>query len=57
MGQIGVYTGWLEEIAAGSRSQITAFDWIGMIFDLLRASGGAEPGVWTDLRKSADQRR
>ena len=31
VGQIGVYTGWLEEIAAGSRSQITAFDWIGMI--------------------------
>ena len=31
VGQIGVYTGWLAEIAAGSRSAITAFDWLGLV--------------------------
>ena len=32
VGQIGVYTGWLNDIAAGSRSSVTAFDWIGLLF-------------------------
>lgn len=32
VGQIGVYTGWLNDIAAGSKSAVTAFDWIGLIF-------------------------
>ena len=31
VGQIGVYTGWVSEIEAGTRSAITAFDWIGLI--------------------------
>ncbi len=31
VGQIGVYTGWLDEIAAGTRAAITAFDWIGLV--------------------------
>ena len=31
LGQIGVYTGWLNDIAAGSKSAITAFDWIGLV--------------------------
>lgn len=31
VGQIGVYTGWLNDIAAGSKTAITAFDWIGLI--------------------------
>lgn len=31
VGQIGVYTGWLNDIAAGSKSAITAFDWLGLI--------------------------
>lgn len=31
VGQIGVYTGWLSEIAAGSRAAIGATDWIGLI--------------------------
>ena len=32
VGQIGVYTGWLNDIAAGLKSSITAFDWIGLLF-------------------------
>lgn len=31
VGQIGVYTGWLEGIAAGTKEAITSMDWIGLI--------------------------
>lgn len=31
VGQIGVYTGWLNDIAAGTKSAVTAFDWLGLI--------------------------
>ncbi len=31
VGQIGVYTGWLNDIASGMRSSITAMDWIGLV--------------------------
>lgn len=31
VGQIGVYTGWVQDIEAGTRSAITVTDWIGLI--------------------------
>lgn len=31
VGQIGVYTGWLNDIANGSKIAISMFDWIGLI--------------------------
>lgn len=31
VGQIGVYTGWLNDIAAGTKSAITAWDWMGLL--------------------------
>lgn len=31
VGQIGVYTGWLNDIAAGVKDAITAFDWLGLV--------------------------
>lgn len=31
VGQIGVYTGWLNDIAAGTKSAITAMDWLGLV--------------------------
>ncbi len=31
VGQIGVYTGWLTDIAAGTKTAITALDWMGLI--------------------------
>ncbi len=31
VGQIGVYTGWVNDIAEGSKAAITAFDWVGLI--------------------------
>lgn len=31
VGQIGVYTGWVNDIANGTKAAITAMDWIGLI--------------------------
>ena len=31
VGQIGVYTGWVKDIAEGAKLSITAMDWIGLI--------------------------
>jgi len=31
VGQIGVYTGWTQAVEAGTKTAITAFDWIGLI--------------------------
>ena len=31
VGQIGVYSGWLTDIAAGTKAAMTAMDWIGLI--------------------------
>lgn len=31
VGQIGVYTGWVSDIAAGTKAAITVFDWIGLV--------------------------
>ncbi len=31
VGQIGVYTGWLDDIAAGTKTAILPMDWIGLI--------------------------
>ena len=31
VGPIGVYTGWVNDVATGARAAITSFDWAGMI--------------------------
>ena len=31
VGQIGVYTGWVSDIAAGTKASITAMDWTGLV--------------------------
>ena len=31
VGQIGVYSGWINEIAEGTRAAITGFDWAGLV--------------------------
>ena len=31
VGQIGVYTGWVSEMAAGTRSAVSAMDWAGLV--------------------------
>lgn len=31
VGQIGLYTGWVNDVASGAKASITAFDWLGMV--------------------------
>ncbi len=31
VGQIGVYTGWVADVASGAKAAITAMDWLGLI--------------------------
>ena len=31
VGQIGVYTGWVNDVASGAKAAITGMDWIGML--------------------------
>ncbi len=31
VGQIGVYTGWVNDVASGAKEAITSFDWLGLI--------------------------
>ena len=31
VGQIGVYTGWVQDVASGSKAAITGFDWLGLV--------------------------
>ena len=31
VGQIGVYTGWVNDVASGAKAAIGAMDWIGLI--------------------------
>ena len=31
VGQIGVYTGWVNDVSSGAKAAITSFDWIGLI--------------------------
>lgn len=31
VGQIGVYTGWVSDVASGAKASITAMDWIGLV--------------------------
>jgi len=31
VGQIGVYTGWVNDIAAGTKAAITTMDWVGLV--------------------------
>lgn len=31
VGQIGVYSGWVQDVANGSKAAVTVFDWVGLI--------------------------
>ena len=31
VGQIGVYSGWVNDIANGTKAAITAMDWVGLV--------------------------
>jgi uncharacterized membrane protein len=31
VGQIGIYTGWINDIAAGKKAAVSSFDWLGLL--------------------------
>ena len=31
VGQIGVYTGWVSDVAAGAKAAVTGMDWLGLV--------------------------
>jgi uncharacterized membrane protein len=51
VGQIGVYTGWLNGIAGGTRTAITAFDWTGLLLISFVLPAVLTPLIAIPLRK------
>ena len=43
VGQIGVYTGWMNDIAEGTKTAVTAMDWAGLFSDLFYSPGSSLP--------------
>ncbi len=31
VGQIGVYTGWVNDVASGAKAAVTGMDWLGLV--------------------------
>jgi uncharacterized membrane protein len=51
VGQIGVYTGWISDIAAGTKTAITAFDWTGLVLICLVLPAILTPLIAIPLRR------
>ena len=51
VGQIGVYTGWVNDVAAGTKAAITSFDWIGLILISIVLPAVLTPLINLPLRK------
>lgn len=51
VGQIGVYTGWLNDIAAGAKAGITSMDWIGMLLICVVLPAVLTPIIAYPMRK------
>lgn len=51
VGQIGVYTGWVNDVANGAKAGITAMDWIGMLLICFVLPAVLTPLIAMPLRK------
>jgi uncharacterized membrane protein len=51
VGQIGVYTGWISNIADGAKTAITAFDWAGLLLVCFALPAVLTPLMAFPLRK------
>ena len=51
VGQIGVYTGWLSDIAAGAKVAITGSDWLGLVLISFVLPAVLTPLIALPLRK------
>ena len=52
VGQIGVYSGWVQDIADGTKAAITAFDWTGLILISFILPAVLTPLICYPLRKA-----
>ena len=52
VGQIGVYAGWVADVAAGTKAAITGMDWIGLILISFVLPAVLTPLIAMPLRKS-----
>ncbi|MBQ6589694.1 MAG: PTS sugar transporter subunit IIC [Butyrivibrio sp.] len=51
VGQIGVYTGWVNDVANGAKAGITAFDWIGLVMISFVLPAVIAPIIHAGVRK------
>ena len=52
VGQIGVYAGWVADVAAGAKASITGFDWLGLVLISFILPGILTPLIAIPLRKA-----
>ena len=52
VGQIGVYAGWVSDVAAGTKAAITVMDWIGLILISFVLPAVLTPLIAMPLRKA-----
>lgn len=52
VGPIGVYTGWMDEIAAGTRAAVTAMDWTGLLLIAIVLPAVLTPVIGHFMRKA-----
>ena len=52
VGQIGVYAGWVSDVAAGTKAAITAMDWIGLVLISFVLPAVLTPLIAMPLRKA-----
>ena len=52
VGQIGVYTGWVNDVTSGVKSAITSFDWIGLIMITFILPAVITPVIHMFVRKA-----
>ena len=52
VGQIGVYTGWVNDVTSGVKSAITSFDWIGLIMIYFILPAVITPVIHMFVRKA-----
>jgi uncharacterized membrane protein len=52
VGQIGLYTGWVNDVASGAKTGITGFDWLGLALICFILPAVLTPLIAMPLRKS-----
>ena len=52
VGPLGVYTGWLNDIASGARESITGTDWLGLVLVCFVLPAVLAPAIHCFVRKA-----